>query len=180
MLRWLLQKPIDAFERTYHYDMSYAREILAASPRALLRFARIGGFVEHHEDVPLEALFAAKLAGTMGEDCGPCTQLMVDMAERRGVSSAALRAILTRDPARMPADAALAWRFAQASLDHDLAADPLREEVRQRWGDKALVSLAFALAGARIFPTLKYALGHGRSCARVRVGGDEMAVAARV
>ena len=39
--------------------------------------------------------------------------------------------------------AALAYRFAQASLDRDMeAADPLRDEIVRRWGDKALVAIA--------------------------------------
>ena len=41
---------------------------------------------------------------------------------------------------------------------------------------RALVSLAFAVTGARIFPTLKYALGHGRACTRVIVGGESRPV----
>ena len=45
-----------------------------------------------------------------------------------------------------------------------------------RWGKRALVSLAFAVTGARIFPTLKYAMGHGRACTRVTVGGKSRPV----
>jgi hypothetical protein len=33
------------------------------------------------------------------------------------------------------------------------------------------VSLAFGLTAARLYPTLKYALGHGRACTRVTVAG---------
>ena len=47
----------------------------------------------------------------------------------------------------------------------------LREQVVARWGKTGLVSLGFALTSARLFPTLKYALGHGRACTRVTVGG---------
>lgn len=39
-----------------------------------------------------------------------------------------------------------------------------------RWGRRGLASLALALASARVFPTVKYALGHGRACTRVVVG----------
>jgi hypothetical protein len=41
----------------------------------------------------------------------------------------------------------------------------------KRWGQRALVSLAFAITAARIDPTVKYALGHGKACMRVVVGG---------
>ena len=176
MLRWLMRRQIDAFENGYGYDASYLRELLDASPKALLRFGRVMKLSEHREDAPLEAWYAAKLAATMHEDCGPCTQLVVDMADRHGVSPAALRAIVSRNPDAMPPDAALAFRFTEASLAHDLAADPLRDEIVKRWGKRALVTLALAITSSRMYPTLKYALGHGRACARVRVGGAETAV----
>lgn len=176
-LKSLIRWRIGAFEREYGYDTGYMRQVLDADVQALLKFNRIMGFVEYHRDVPLEAWYAAKLAGTLAEDCGPCTQLVADMAERAGVSLEALRSILCRDPARMPDGVALAFRFAQATLAHDFAADGLRAEIVHRWGERALVSLAFAVTSARIFPTLKYALGHGHSCVRVRVGGVDMPVA---
>jgi hypothetical protein len=34
-----------------------------------------------------------------------------------------------------------------------------------------LISLAFAITAARLDPTVKYALGHGKSCTRIVVGG---------
>jgi len=41
-----------------------------------------------------------------------------------------------------------------------------------------LISLAFGLAAARVFPTLKYALGHGVACQRVVVAGTPVAIGA--
>jgi hypothetical protein len=178
MIRWLLGRQIAAFEKEWDYDMGYAREILDASPRALMRFARVMALARHREDAPLDAWYAAKLVGTLHEDCGPCTQLVVDMATRHGVAPATIRAVLAGQPEAMPPDVALAWRFARATLAHDLAAAELRDEILRRWGSKALVSLAFAVTSARLFPTLKYALGHGHACTRVRVGNGEALVPA--
>jgi hypothetical protein len=178
MLRWFLRRQIDAFEKDFGYDASYLREMADVSPRALIRFSRVMALSAHNEDAPREAWYAAKLAATMHEDCGPCTQLVVDMADRAGVRSTVLRAILSRKPESMPADAALAFRFAEATLAHDLAADALRDEIVKRWGKRALVTLALAITSSRMYPTLKYALGHGRACARVRVGGTDLPVPA--
>ena len=73
----------------------------------------------------------------------------------------------------MGENAALAYRFARASLARDMqAADPLRDEIVRRWGQKGLVALALALTTARMYPTVKYALGHGKSCSRVMVAGE--------
>jgi hypothetical protein len=171
MLNWLINRQIRLFEREYDYDMSYAREILETDPSAFRKFMKIMGMASYRKDAPRDAICAASLVGTMAEDCGPCTQLVVTMAERDGVSAGVLRAILAGDADAMGDNAALAYRFARAALAHDPEADNLREQVVARWGKRALVSLSFALTASRVFPTLKYALGHGRSCTRVRVGG---------
>lgn len=177
MLKTLLANQITALERTWGYDASYVRELLDASPWTFLKFW-VATSMTPRRDAPAEALAAAGLVGTMAEDCGPCTQLGVDMAARSGVPAKVLRAILAGDEAGMGDAAALAWRFARASLERRLEdADALREEVVRRWGRKALVALALALTSARMYPTLKYALGHGRSCSRIEVGGEPAAVA---
>ena len=44
----------------------------------------------------------------------------------------------------------------------------------KRWGRLALVSLGFAITAARIYPTVKYALGHGKACMRIVVGGSPL------
>ena len=38
-----------------------------------------------------------------------------------------------------------------------------------------MVSLAFAIVASRIYPTVKYAMGHGRACTRIVVGGAPIA-----
>jgi hypothetical protein len=179
MRSWLMRRSIDAFERRYDYDMSYAREMLGASPRAVMRFSRIMGLANHREDVPLAAWHAAKLAATLAEDCGPCTQLGVRMAEEAGIEGRVIRAILEGDDRAMGPDAALGYRFAEATIRHDPALDRLHDEVVRRWGARALVSLALVIAATRVFPTVKYALGHGRSCQRVEIAGEGAAVPVR-
>lgn len=171
MLTWLIKRQLDAFERQNNYDISYAREILDADPSAFRKFMKIMGMANHKKDVPREPLYAAGILGTLTEDCGPCTQLAVSMAEREGVDPGVLRAILSGDTEAMSDDVSLVYRFARATLDHDAEADPLREQIIARWGKRGLISIAFAITTARFFPTLKYALGHGRACTRVRVGG---------
>jgi hypothetical protein len=75
----------------------------------------------------------------------------------------------------MPDDVALAWRFTRATIDHDPCADQYRDDIIKRWGPRAVISLAFAIAASRIYPTVKYALGHGKACTRIVVGGAPIA-----
>jgi hypothetical protein len=98
------------------------------------------------------------------------------MAERTGVSPQVLRAVLRDDPGAMPPDVALVWRFTHATLARDESADGYRDEIVKRWGPRALVSLACAMAAARLYPTVKYAMGHGKACTRIVVGGAPVAV----
>jgi len=172
MLKWLLRRWIDKFERTWSYDASYLRDVLDADPRALLAFSKVTCIGNYHRDVPLAVYCAAGIASVMCEDCGPCTQLGIDMAQRAGVDPAILRAVVARDLHAVPEDVALAVRFAEASLRHASEADDLREKVLRRFGKRGLVPLAFALTAARLYPTLKYAMGHGRACMRVTIGGE--------
>jgi hypothetical protein len=176
MLRWLFRRSVSAFERQWNYDASYLQAIIEASPWAAWRFMNAARLGNYRRDVPIEALVAAGITAVRSEDCGPCTQLGTTMAERQGVRPEILRAILTDDVAAMPDDVALAWRFTKSILAHDAAADDYRAVIVERWGPRAVVSLAFAITAARIYPTVKYAMGHGKACTRVVVGGAPVAI----
>ena len=172
MIRWALHKALGRFERDWNYDASYMHDMVDASPRAAWLFSRATSLGRFRRDIPVEAWCAAGITAVRQEDCGPCTQLGVTMAERAGVDPAVLRAILAEDVSAMPPDVALVWKFTRATLAHDPAADEYRTRIVERWGSRALVSIAFAITASRIYPTAKYALGHGKACTRVVVGGS--------
>jgi hypothetical protein len=171
MIKWALRRVTNKFERTWHYDASYMRDIIDASPRAAWLFSRAAALGRFRRDLPMEVWYAAGITAVRHEDCGPCTQLGVAMAERAGVRPVVLRSVLADNADAMPPDIALVWKFTRATLAHDAAADEYREAIVKRWGQRALVSLAFAITAARIYPTVKYALGHGKACTRILVGG---------
>ncbi|HXH64881.1 MAG TPA: hypothetical protein VNH42_05165 [Mariprofundaceae bacterium] len=170
----MIQKQLDAFERGFDYDVGYVREILDISVRALMRFNAVSKMGRYCHGLPRSAWYAAKLTATMIEDCGPCTQLVATMAERDGVPPAVLQGILTADRQLMDEDAALGVAFTRAVLLRDPRAESLREMVLGCWGREGLLSLAFAMTASRMFPTMKYALGHGRACVSVRVGSRDV------
>jgi alkylhydroperoxidase family enzyme len=170
MIKWLLRKAIERFERDWNYDASYMRDMIDASPRGAWLFSRVTALGQFRRDIPIGAWYAAGITAVRHEDCGPCTQLAVTMAERAGVSPAILRAVLADNTEAMPPEVRLVWNFTRATLAHDAAADEYREAIMKRWGRRAVVSLAFAIAAARMYPTVKYALGHGKACMRVVVG----------
>lgn len=176
MLTWFIGRQLTKFERDFGYDVSYMRDVLAADPSALILFARASKLSRYCKGAPPAAWFAAKLAGAMAEDCGPCTQLVVIMAERAGIPAPDISAIVRGDEAAMSIEAQLGYRFAKTALAHgDM--DLINAELERRYGKRAVVSLAFALTSARMFPTLKYALGHGVTCQRVVIAGETVAAA---
>jgi alkylhydroperoxidase family enzyme len=175
-MKWLLRRAIESFERKWSYDASYVKEIIELSPWAALKFSLATSLGSYRRDVPPAALFAAGITAVRSEDCGPCTQLAVTMALRQGVSPEILRAVLTDDGAAMPEEVALAWRFTRATLAHDIEADDYRDEIVRRWGRRAVVTLAFAITTARMYPTVKYAIGHGKACSRIIVNGTPLAI----
>jgi hypothetical protein len=176
MIKWLLRRWIGKFERAWNYDASYLRDILDADPRALMAFGKVSGIGAYRKDVPPAVHSAAGIVAVMAEDCGPCTQLAIDMAQRAGVDPTVLRSVVARDFAGMPDDVALAVRFTEATLRHAPEADDLRAELLRRFGKRGLISLAFAMTAARLYPTLKYAMGHGRACMRLTIGGESRPV----
>jgi len=176
MVRWLLRRTIESFERKWSYDASYVKEIAELSPLAAVKFSLATSLGSYRRDVPPDALFAAGITAVRSEDCGPCTQLGITMAEQQGVRPEILRALLTDDVAAMPDEVALAWRFTRATLAHDAAADDYRDVIVERWGPRAVVTLAFAITTARMYPTVKYAMGHGKICSRVVIDGAPLVI----
>jgi hypothetical protein len=175
MLKIFLSRWLDKFEKTFNYDASYMRHVLRVNPASMFKFS-LGTQAMDRTAAPPELLVAAGLYGTLQEDCGPCVQVGVDIATANGVDPKVLRAIIAGDEAAMGETAALGYRFARASLARDMeACDPLRDEIVRRFGDKALVAVSLGLVASRMYPTLKYALGYGKACSRVKVAGETVA-----
>jgi hypothetical protein len=96
----------------------------------------------------------------------------VGFALEAGVSPAAIAAVVRGVFGALSVEVALRARFARAVLSRDLVADEYREEIARRWGPRAVLALAYAIMAAQLYPTLKYALGHGKACTRVVIDGE--------
>ena len=175
MLTWLIKNRLAAFERRHGYDVSYARDLLDADPKAFWAFAKVQKMSSYRRDVPRDVYYAAKITSAMAEDCGPCTQLVVGMALGEGCTATVIGNVVAGDEVALPEDVRLGVQFTRAVLAHAGEADELRAEIERRWGKRAVVSLALAITSARLYPTLKYALGHGRACTKVTVGERQIA-----
>lgn len=170
MMRWLVGRVLETAMRRYNYDVSYMKAMYDASPSAFMRFNKLAALARRREAAPLEAHEAARLVGTLVEDCGPCTQLVADMAREKGMADDQIAAIIAGDLAAMSADTMLGYRFARAIVAHLHEADELREEVRARWGEKGVLDLTLGAQMSRTYPMIKVGLGFAKSCGPVRIG----------
>ncbi len=168
MLRRFIHARIRAFERRYDYDARYLHELAECDGAAFRAFtgaaARLG---RPRAGLPAATWFGARLAAMLAEDCGPCTQLNVDMAREAGVDASTLRALLAGTPDAASGDAALGFRFAQAVIDDLPTLTALRAAVVTRYGAAAPAALGLAVVGARLYPPLKRAMGHAGVCTPV-------------
>jgi hypothetical protein len=179
MLKLLLVQQVSKLEQRFDYDAAYMHQMLEVSPGAFLKFSILTGLVDRNAASP-EAIAAARIATTLLEDCGPCVQISVDMAAAEGVDPEILKAIVLGNEEAMGDDAALGWRFARACLARDMElADPLRDEIEARWGDRGVLAMSLAITTARMYPTVKYAMGFGKACSRVMVAGEALATPER-
>jgi hypothetical protein len=179
MRKFIARRMLRAFSKRYGYDMSYAETMLRESPSAFFKLAPLMKASAHREVVPAEASFAAKITGELAEDCGPCTQLCVDMALEAGMAKDQIEAVLRRDVRAMTPDVLLGYQFADTVVRRSLEDETIRDAVRARWGDKGVIDLTMALQMGRLFPMLKLALGYAKECRRVTVAGDQVDVIKR-
>ena len=176
MIRSFLHKRIRRLEHGFGYDAGYLHEVLDVSLSAFLKFGMFQVMASHRDGVPRDAAFAARLAATLSEDCGPCTQLVVDMALKHGMEAGKLAALLRGDIEEAGADAELGFRFGIAIANNTADTSALSEEVERRFGKRALVSLSYAVACSRVYPALKRGLGHAAACSKIQVAENSIII----
>jgi hypothetical protein len=176
MRSWIARRMLRTFATRYGYDVSYLEMLLNESPSAFFKFAPLMKASAHREVAPVEASFVAKITGALAEDCGPCTQLVVDMALEAGMPKDQIEAVLRRDPRAMSDTTRLAFRFADAVVRRATEEDEFRDAVRAQWGQKGVIDLTLALQMGRMFPMIKAGLGYARECRRVTVDGHDVDV----
>jgi hypothetical protein len=130
MLKSIFHHLIHGFERMFGYDASYMHDVADISTGAAFKLALLQGMAQHRDGASKEAWYAAKLAGVLAEDCGPCSQLCVDMAVKDGVAPSKLAALVRGDVDQAGAGAALGYRYGIAVATNTQNIHTLVEEVR--------------------------------------------------
>lgn len=168
MLRWLLHKLTRQFEARYQYNGDYMHEIHDISTSAGMRLSMLP-LLSQYRGPNIDIWAGAALASTLDGDCGPCAQLIIDMALEAGANAEHL-SLCVQGNAETAATVGLGFRFAHAAINDQPNTNDLREEVIASYGKEASLAAAFAAATARAYPVLKRALGQGSACTALTIG----------
>lgn len=176
MIRELLKIGFRRFGARYNYDTAYMTHIADTSTKAGLRLSALPFYSQFRG--PKEAInvwAGAILGSTLDGDCGPCVQLVVDMALEAGVDADQL-ALCLQGKVMEAGDVGLGFRFSRAAIADAPDNADLRREIETRFGSEAVVAASFAASSGRTYPVLKRGLGFGQTCQRVNIKNEAMPV----
>ncbi len=180
MLSSLTLSTIDRLETQTGEKADYLRDVVHQSPLAFAKFLLAMPMANHcrtlRDPQGRAAWHLARLIATRHEDCGPCVQIVVDMALAEGVDAGLLHQALGGSFESLPEPLHEVCALAKAVVTSAPDAAFHADRVAERFGRGALVDLGFAIIGGRLFPTLKRTLGHARSCSTVRIEDTEIRV----
>lgn len=152
------------FGRHFDYDVGYLLELASASPEAFRAFEAAMPMTRVQKAATVEDVQIAKIAAMRAQDCGPCTALSLKIAREAGVSESVIQGAL-RGGKGLTGEQRDLHDYARAvALDEEMDTG-LLPRLKARLGEAALAEIAVNIVGTRIYPTLKRALGHARSCA---------------
>lgn len=157
------REAIRGFGRHYDYDVTYIEELMDASPGAFFAFEAAMPMGQYRKAVRLDLLFIAKIAAMRQQDCGPCTELGMKIAREAQVPEAIIRGALHGGQGLNPEQLDVYHYACGVAANEEL--DPgLLPRLTARWGREVVAELALAIVATRLYPTLKRALGHAKSC----------------
>ena len=166
-----VEQKIADFEILSGESADYLRDIYQASPKAFSHYMQFqNGMGQHNEAAPKDAMAVASIAAMRQQDCGPCMQITVRFAEMNGVDRDIIEAAVRGENDRLPGLLQNVLLFADAVARREVASTDHDDVLRTAYGQSGMVDLAFAIASAGVYPTLKRALGHGLACTSVKVG----------
>jgi len=159
---------IDDFENHYKYDCTYMRELLEYSPNGFARFSNFLPLSGHQEKLETEDYWVAKLAAVYVEDCGECLQLNVRMALEGGASKPIIEAAL-KGGSTLPDALKDVYDYARYVASNNIIDPELIDRIENRYDKGSLLEFGICIATAKVFPTIKRALGYTKSCSLIEI-----------
>lgn len=166
MLKWIAEKLIKNAEAKTGEPGTFMEDVLAADMTAFWKFGMFTPMSTHRKTVAPTQWHLARLGAMQVQDCGPCVQTTINYALADHVAPQLLQAGLNGGH-DLVGENSLAYRFGKAVAENSYEVTELLEDVEATFGKAGQVELALCIAGAAVYPTVKRALGHGLSCAKV-------------
>ena len=160
------RQALQEFGRHFDYDVGYLLELADASPEAFRAFEAAMPMSRVQKVAPAETVQIANIAGMRAQDCGPCTELCLKIAREAGVAEPVIQGAL-RGGEGLNAEQRDIHDYARAVALNEEMDPELLPRLEARLGKAALAEIAVNLVGMRIYPTLKRALGHAKSCSLI-------------
>lgn len=168
MIKRFLHSQIARMEQRFSVPLEYAHHIAESSVSSFLALAKLSGFARYRRKLPVDAAAVAAIVASRHEDCGSCLQITVNEARRAGVSKELINHVLAWSPHRLPVCLNYVYKFTE-SIVEGVDEPELRESLRACFGEEGLIELSYAIATARMYPTIKRTLGFAKSCERIVV-----------
>ncbi len=162
IFRW-----VDSFEKQAGVSADYCRWMANVSPGAFLKFGKLGKLTQYRRVLPADASAVAHLIAARDQDCGPCVQIGINFALRDGVPREIVKAVIDRQPDRLPPKLADVYHFAETVVAGG-DDETLRQRVREHYGDEGLFELGLGMAVGQTFPVVKRAIGFAKSCSLMK------------
>lgn len=162
------RKEIDQFEARYQYDTTYMRELLETSPEGFAKFNAFLPMARHREKLSPEVFWIAKLAAIETEDCGQCLQLNVRLALEDGVPKTVIQSALNGGGG-LQGDLRDVYEYAEGVASGRPMPAGLEERIHARFDKGQLLEIGLSVASAKVFPTIKRASGHIKSCSLIDI-----------
>jgi alkylhydroperoxidase family enzyme len=169
MFGLIVRRKIRSTEKRLGVSMDYLRHVYDHAPDAFWKFTKFMPAAQHRQKLPPAPYHVARLVATRHEDCGPCVQIVVNLAKEDGIEPAILSAALAGKVEELPESLQDVYHFTEAVVNASGDDEEYRDRLRKVFGEEAVVELALAIATCRVFPTLKRALGFAQSCSAVKV-----------
>lgn len=174
MIKWIFNKMLVSMQTRYDYDVRYMQDVLNVGSLTFLKYMGFQTMATHCGNLSDELLYAVRLRAIIEDDCGPCTQLVVNMALEAGICASLIASIINNELSDLPEEIAQVCNFTNLVIARSPEAEDIKEQVVAKWGQQGLITIAFAISSYRVFPALKYTLGYGATCQRIQVNDVSM------
>ena len=164
MLKKISEYLVTRAERRIGVELDSARRISQVDFGLFRRYGSIFSFLDGNSKAPPVAYHAARLRGALASDCGTCVEAEINLARNSGLDASLVDRVLSGEYAELPDEVAAVARLSDAVVARREDDPDARMLIVERYGEAALIEIAFAMNGAALLPGIKRTMGYATAC----------------